>query len=248
MTKIRSTTYTVLPGELGALTADQISDLVAHHGPVILVWPIGCHTPFPGDDLPLGADAALATSLGKRVCTALRGQGHTALLAPTMPYGVRDIAESVSDGGKALAVWLEGVISKWLHMGFAHVCLLDLDPGPAQTEALERAVARVERRHGLGTISLECAGERVANGEAEGIADVIARDERRWSMLKLAAPELVQGAAATMPAESAAGPLSPSQHTLSTASPERGRAHLRALTDETIGEIEAELARTPTHH
>lgn len=127
---------------------------VAHH-PVV-IWPVGSTEPH-GPHLPLSTDVVLAEENAHRAAQTLRAEGVSALVAPTLPYGVTDFAAgfagAVSVPAEALIALLVAGAECFLRDGFAHVCLLNHHLEPGQLAAIAEAARRVADVHGAGAVS-----------------------------------------------------------------------------------------------
>ncbi len=123
--------------------------------PVVL-WPVGSTEPH-GPHLPLSTDVILAEENAHRAAQTLRAEGVSALVAPTLPYGVTDFAAgfagSISVPKGALIALLVAGAECYLRDGFAHVCLVNHHLEPGQLAAVAEAARQVADVHGAGAIS-----------------------------------------------------------------------------------------------
>jgi len=130
---------------LGELTTDEVRDLLSRPPSAALV-PVGSVEPH-GPHLPLATDTLLGEVAALRACEALAAQGVTAVVAPSVAYGVTDFAEgfagAVSIPASVLTPLLRAIVERLRSEGWTHVCLVSNHLEPAHDEAVRAAVRGV---------------------------------------------------------------------------------------------------------
>jgi creatinine amidohydrolase len=126
---------------LADLTTDEVRALVGKPPTAVLV-PVGSVEPH-GPHLPLGTDALISETAAARACAALAAKGVTAVVAPTVPYGVTEFAEgfagAVSIPATALTTILRAIAERLLADGFGHVTFVNNHLEPAHDAAVRHA-------------------------------------------------------------------------------------------------------------
>ncbi len=142
---------------LGALTTTELAALLAR-GPVVALLPVGSTEPH-GPHLPLSTDTCISEEAAARAVELLAARGVTALVAPSVPYGVTDYAGGFAGAiglrAEVLTALLEDLATRLLREGFAHVCLVNNHLEPAHDAAVRAAAARCEAITS-GVVSVAC--------------------------------------------------------------------------------------------
>jgi creatinine amidohydrolase len=145
---------------LGALTYEQLQALV-EAGPMVALVPVGSVEPH-GPHLPLETDTTISEACAERAAARLEGLGVTALIAPSLSYGVTDYARGFTGAigvtAEALTGMLRAIAEKLLDAGVAHVCFINNHLEPAHDAAVRAAIV----------------------GLADGAASVACPLTRRW--------------------------------------------------------------------
>jgi len=127
---------------LADLTSEEVRALVARPPTAVLV-PVGSVEPH-GPHLPLGTDTLISETASLRACAALAGKGVTAVVAPSVPYGVTEFAEgfpgAVSVPATVLTAMLRAIAQRLLADGWGHVCFVNNHLEPAHDAAVRHAV------------------------------------------------------------------------------------------------------------
>jgi creatinine amidohydrolase len=134
-----------MPVHLGELTSDEVRALLSRPPTAALV-PVGSVEPH-GPHLPLSTDTLLGETAARRACEALAAQGVTAVVAPSVGYGVTDFAEgfpgAVSIPAEVLTPLLRAIVQRLRADGWTHVCLVSNHLEPAHDAAVRAAVTGV---------------------------------------------------------------------------------------------------------
>ncbi len=127
---------------LAELTSEEVRALVARSPTAVLV-PVGSVEPH-GPHLPLGTDTLISETAALRACAALAEKGITAVVAPSVPYGVTEFADgfpgAVSVPATVLTAMLRAIAQRLLADGWAHVCFVNNHLEPAHDAAVRHAV------------------------------------------------------------------------------------------------------------
>jgi creatinine amidohydrolase len=127
---------------LGELTTDEVRQLQSRPPTAVLV-PVGSVEPH-GPHLPLATDTLLGETAASRACGALAEKGITAVVAPSVAYGVTDFAEgfagAVSVPAAVLTALLRAIVERLRSDGWTHVCLVSNHLEPAHDAAVRAAV------------------------------------------------------------------------------------------------------------
>ncbi len=130
---------------LGELTTEECAALLREPRPVVLL-PVGSTEPH-GPHLPLATDAILSERVCERAAETLRAEGISAVVAPSLPYGVTryaaGFAGAISLTPETTERLVEELCAAYLGAGFARVCVVNNHLEPAHIESLSRAIARV---------------------------------------------------------------------------------------------------------
>jgi creatinine amidohydrolase len=128
---------------LADLTSEEVRALLARPLTAVLV-PVGSVEPH-GPHLPLGSDTLISETAALRACAALAGKGVTAVVAPSVPYGVTEFAEgfpgAVSVPAAALVAMLRAIAGRLLADGWSHVAFVNNHLEPAHDAAVREAAA-----------------------------------------------------------------------------------------------------------
>lgn len=143
------------PLRLSEMTTETVSVLLGAGKPVAVLLPVGSVEPH-GPHLPLGTDTVISETAAERAIAILAARGISAVLAPSIPYGVTDFAlgfaGAISVPAAALSAFLRAVAQAHLAAGFAHVCLVNNHLEPAQDAAVRGATVGFPE----GAVSVAC--------------------------------------------------------------------------------------------
>jgi creatinine amidohydrolase len=149
---------------LADLTTDAVRVLLASP-PTAVLLPVGSVEPH-GPHLPLGTDTLISETAALRACGVLSEKGVTAVVAPSVPYGVTEFAlgfdGAVSVPAAVLTAWLRAIVTRFLADGWSHVTLVNSHLEPAHdaavraaTEGLRASVASPLTRRWARTLTEE---------------------------------------------------------------------------------------------
>ncbi len=134
---------------LSDLTTDEVRALLAPAPgarPAVVLVPVGSVEPH-GPHLPLGTDTLISETAAGRACVALAERGVTAVVAPSVPYGVTEFAAgfagAVSVPAEVLTSLLRAIATRLLDDGWAHVTFVNNHLEPAHDAAVRAAAAAV---------------------------------------------------------------------------------------------------------
>lgn len=131
---------------LAELSTTDVEALLRGAHPVALL-PVGSTEPH-GPHLPLLTDSLLSEEACLRAAAALRGMGVTAVVCPTLPYGVTryaaEFAGAVSLSPETTRAVVRELCAAYRAAGFARVAVVNNHLEPEHVEALAAAVAEVE--------------------------------------------------------------------------------------------------------
>jgi creatinine amidohydrolase len=140
--------------KLGTLTTTELRELLSR-GPVVALVPTGSTEPH-GPHLPLCTDTRISEEAATRAVALLAQRGTTALVAPSIPYGVTDYAGGFAGAiglrAEVLTALLSDLAGRLLSEGFAHVCFVNNHLEPAHDAAVRASAAA----HPEGTVSIAC--------------------------------------------------------------------------------------------
>lgn len=129
--------------KLGELTYEQVAALT---NPVAIV-PVGSVEPH-GPHLPLDTDTLISETCAARAVVELAKDGITAVIAPSVPYGVTDYAAGFAGAigvpADVLTAMLRAIAEKLLANGFAHVCFVNNHLEPAHDAAVRAAITNLK--------------------------------------------------------------------------------------------------------
>jgi creatinine amidohydrolase len=139
---------------LGALTYEEFQALI-EGGPVVALVPVGSVEPH-GPHLPLETDMTISEACAERAAARLESGGVTALVAPSLPYGVTDYARGFAGAigvtADALTGMLRAIAVRLLDTGVQHVCFINNHLEPAHDSAVRAAIAGLPE----GAASVAC--------------------------------------------------------------------------------------------
>ena len=132
-----------LPGmRLAEMTYEQVEKACA--GRAVAIVPVGSVEPH-GPHLPLDTDTTISETCAARAVKVLAEDGITAVIAPSVPYGVTDYASGFAGAigvpAEALTAMLRGIAEKLLACGFQHVCFVNNHLEPAHDAAVRASIA-----------------------------------------------------------------------------------------------------------
>jgi len=127
------------------LATTDVDRLLRQPHPVALL-PVGSTEPH-GPHLPLLTDALLSEHACLRAAADLRAAGVTAVVCPTLPYGVThyaaEFAGAISLSAATTTAVVRELCAAYISSGFARVVVVNNHLEPAHLEALAAAVAAV---------------------------------------------------------------------------------------------------------
>ncbi len=163
---------------LDAWTTSELEAILKRERVVVLV-PVGSTEPH-GPHLPLATDAVISEEVCRRSLGPLRAKGITALIGPTLPFGVTEFAQgfagAIGLSPTTLTLVLSEMIGAYLKNGCHHVCLVNNHLEPAHDQAIRASITPygnkasvacpLERRFGK-TLSAEYKSGACHAGEYE---------------------------------------------------------------------------------
>lgn len=127
---------------LAELTYEEVASLCAK-GRVVAIVPVGSVEPH-GPHLPLDTDTMISEVCAARAVIELGKQGVSAVVAPSVPYGVTEyaggFAGAIGVPAEALTAMLRAIAEKLLATGFAHACFVNNHLEPAHDAAVRSAI------------------------------------------------------------------------------------------------------------
>jgi creatinine amidohydrolase len=133
------------PLRLAELTTTDVDALLRGPHPVALL-PVGSTEPH-GPHLPLLTDALLSEHACLRAAADLRALGVTAVVCPTLPYGVThyasEFAGAISLSPETTRAVVRELCAAYVAAGFARAVVVNNHLEPEHVEALAAAVASV---------------------------------------------------------------------------------------------------------
>lgn len=128
---------------LADLTTAALRPLLAGNAPVVALVPVGSVEPH-GPHLPLRTDTIIGESAALRAAEKLEKRNITALIGPSVPYGVTKFAEgfagAISVSESALVIFLQAIVQGYIDAGFRHVCLVNNHLEPAHDAAVRQSI------------------------------------------------------------------------------------------------------------
>jgi creatinine amidohydrolase len=129
---------------LSSMTTESLRSLLGGARKVVALVPVGSTEPH-GPHLPLSTDVLISEGACVRAIELLEREGLTALIAPSVAYGVTNFAEgfagAVSIPAPVLSAYLGAIVDGLIATGFAHVCLVNNHLEPAHDVAVRAAIA-----------------------------------------------------------------------------------------------------------
>ena len=139
--------------KLAQMTYEQVEE--ACRGRAVAIVPVGSVEPH-GPHLPLDTDTTISETCAERAVKRLEQDGITAVIAPSVPYGVTDYASGFAGAigvpAEALTALLRGVAEKLLACGFQHVCFVNNHLEPAHYAAVRASIESLPK----GRASVAC--------------------------------------------------------------------------------------------
>jgi creatinine amidohydrolase len=133
---------------ISELTTDEFAELVKSRSPVVVLVPVGSVEPH-GPHLSLAADTLISKAVALRAVPRLQPK-VTALIAPSVDYGVTDCAAgfagAVSIPAGVLTPLLRAIVDGFVENGAAHVCLINNHLEPEHDRAVRDAIKGYVRR------------------------------------------------------------------------------------------------------
>jgi creatinine amidohydrolase len=127
---------------LADLTYEEVAALVA--GTAVAIVPVGSVEPH-GPHLPLSTDTTISETCAVRAVPKLAESGISAVVAPSVPYGVTDFARGFSGAvgvpASVLTPLLRSIAERLFDTGFVHVCFVNNHLEPAHDAAVRAAIA-----------------------------------------------------------------------------------------------------------
>jgi len=127
--------------KLADLTWEEVA-AVCTGGRAVAIVPVGSVEPH-GPHLPLETDTAISETCAARAVPILAERGITAVIAPSVPYGVTEYAAGFAGAigvpPEVLTPFLRAIASSLLACGFAHVCFVNNHLEPAHDVAVRAA-------------------------------------------------------------------------------------------------------------
>ena len=183
--------------KLAALTYEQVEAVC--RGRAVAIVPVGSVEPH-GPHLPLDTDTTISETCAARAVDVLAKEGITAVIAPSVPYGVTDyafgFAGAIGVPAEVLTPLLRAIAEKLLACGFQHVCFVNNHLEPAHDAAVRAAIVELPK----GRASVACP---LTRRWGRTLSDEFKRGDchagRYETSLVLAAGREVQGNAGELP-------------------------------------------------
>lgn len=255
-------TDTDRPLRLSEMTTEAVRALLAGDARLAVLLPVGSVEPH-GPHLPLGTDTLISERAAEQALSLLAQKGISAVLGPSIPYGVTDFAAgfagAVSLPPEALTGFLRAVVTAYLTAGFAHVCLVNNHLEPAHDAAVRAAISGLP----AGSASVACPLTRKWGRTltAEFKSGACHAGQYETSLVLAARPDLVDTSrASSLPAVPvslsdgiqsgkltfrAMGMDSAYAGSPAGATPEEGQSTYAALAAMVAGEVEQAWATAP---
>jgi creatinine amidohydrolase len=140
--------------QLGRMTYEEVAALFTS-GNAVAIVPVGSVEPH-GPHLPLDTDTTISVTCAQRAADRLEKEGVTAVVAPSVPYGVTDYASGFAGAigvpAETLTPLLRAIAQRLLTEGFAHVCFVNNHLEPAHDAAVRAAIVGLP----AGAASVAC--------------------------------------------------------------------------------------------
>jgi len=124
---------------LAHYTTFELEQLLEKNPKVVILLPVGSVEPH-GPHLTLETDTLISVSAAETAIEKLAEKGITALIAPSIAYGVTNCASqfkgAISIDGKVLTNFIVSAIKGFLSNGFAHCCVINNHLEPEQDQAV----------------------------------------------------------------------------------------------------------------
>lgn len=131
---------------LGEMSTESVAALLRAPRTAVLL-PVGSTEPH-GPHLPLCTDALLSEVVCERAAVALREKGVSAVVAPSLPYGVTryasEFAGAISLSPELLERVLVELLQQYRAQGFTRVAMVNNHLEPEHVECVQRAARAVE--------------------------------------------------------------------------------------------------------
>ena len=128
---------------LADMTTDEVRALLDSGKMVCALVPVGSVEPH-GPHLPLRTDTLISEHACARAIARLATHDVSAIVAPSVPYGVTDYATGFAGAigvpAEALTAFLRAICTRFLAGGFRHVCLVNNHLEPAHDAAVRAAI------------------------------------------------------------------------------------------------------------
>ncbi|AKT39352.1 creatininase family protein [Chondromyces crocatus] len=178
--------------QLARMTTQALANRLRSAAPCVALLPVGSVEPH-GPHLPLATDTLIGEAAAERAVRQLRARGITALIAPSVGYGVTDFAAgfagALSIPAAALTSFLRAVVEAHLGAGFAHVCVVNNHLEPEHDAAVRASVAGLPAGKASVASPLTRRWARTLSAEFKSGACHAGRYET--SLILAAAPERV---------------------------------------------------------
>ena len=131
---------------LAHYTTFELEQLLEQNPKVVILLPVGSVEPH-GPHLTLETDTLISISAAKTAVKTLKEKGITALIAPSIPYGVTNCASqfkgAISIDGEVLTNFIVSAIKGFISNGFAHCCVINNHLEPEQDQAVRSSTSKL---------------------------------------------------------------------------------------------------------
>ena len=128
---------------LAHYTTFELEQLLEKNPKLVILLPVGSVEPH-GPHLTLETDTLISISAAETAVKQLEVKGITALIAPSIPYGVTNCASqfkgAISIEGKVLTSFITSTIKGFLSNGFTHCCVINNHLEPEQDHAVRASI------------------------------------------------------------------------------------------------------------
>lgn len=135
--------------DMARMSMETLGQRIAGSATPVALLPVGSTEPH-GPHLPLATDTVISLAACGRAAEILEGQRISAVVAPSVPYGVTNCAAgfpgAVSVSSAALTGFLKGVIEGLTASGFVHVCLVNNHLEPEHDAAVRESLSGFDGR------------------------------------------------------------------------------------------------------